>query len=230
MASAHHVELTTPSRSPPQLGNLIRLLPLSVDDLPFHPAFTKILPSHETSNTTESHPPDGSRSGDDTPSQGSGRPVLIPFIKAILLEATSFIDDCVPNTFKESSLKSSPPSINKVSISKRTIFPAELSRIPWTNSEIPRQVSRTQTLNMKEAWFARTSRHANQSEEGTADFPEFEEGLRVDHNEHEREYTPDLFDSHKVVDWDEETANIRTIEEFSDISMTGKRSHSFYRL
>ena len=37
-----------------------------------------------------------------------------------------------------------------------------------------------------EAWFARRSRHANHSDEGTADLDEFDHGLRNDHSKNEQ--------------------------------------------
>ena len=37
-----------------------------------------------------------------------------------------------------------------------------------------------------EAWFARRSRHANHSDEGTADLDEFDHGLRNDHSRNEQ--------------------------------------------
>lgn len=45
----------------------------------------------------------------------------------------------------------------------------------WSNGKKP-----------AEAWFARRSRHANHSDEGTADLDEFDHGLRHDHSRNEQ--------------------------------------------
>lgn len=52
-----------------------------------------------------------------------------------------------------------------------------------------------------EAWFARVSKHEAVKEKGSADFREFDFGLREEHSAHEREYTPDVFDAFCVVDY-----------------------------
>ena len=46
--------------------------------------------------------------------------------------------------------------------------------------------------------------HVNKREAGTADFAEFDTGLRQEHSVHEMDYTPDVFDAHEVLSWDAE--------------------------
>jgi len=55
-----------------------------------------------------------------------------------------------------------------------------------------------------EKWFARSSAHQDSKAKGTADFEEFDFGLRVDHSIHEKDYTPDVYDANKILDWDSE--------------------------
>lgn len=55
-----------------------------------------------------------------------------------------------------------------------------------------------------EKWFARSSEHQDSKAKGTADFEEFDFGLRVDHSIHEKDYTPDVYDANKILDWDSE--------------------------
>lgn len=50
-----------------------------------------------------------------------------------------------------------------------------------------------------------------------------DEGLRVEHNEHERDYTPDIFDTYKVLDWDAETLAMGNLDNFSDIRMRSEQ-------
>ncbi|OCL08954.1 hypothetical protein AOQ84DRAFT_354246 [Glonium stellatum] len=55
-----------------------------------------------------------------------------------------------------------------------------------------------------EKWFARSSEHQDNKAKGTADFEEFDFGLRIDHSIHEKDYTPDVYDANKLLDWDAE--------------------------
>ena len=69
--------------------------------------------------------------------------------------------------------------------------------------------------------FARKSTHVHKPETGTATWEEFDSGLRVQHSEHEREYTPDVFDSFKVLDWDAETDALGDeLGEYRDVKMS----------
>ena len=69
--------------------------------------------------------------------------------------------------------------------------------------------------------FARKSTHIHKTETGTATWEEFDGGLRVQHSEHEREYTPDVFDSFKVLDWDAETDALGDeLGEYKDVKMS----------
>jgi hypothetical protein len=155
-----------------------------------------------TESTPDSlHNPDDGISSDASTFDHTGRPNLIPFIKAILDEATTFVDITIPRTFFEGSLKSSSPSTAKVRLLKRTISGNELSQIPWERPRIPRK-GPPGIKPPSEAWFARSSTHTNQNLKGSADFSEFDFALRADHSQHEREYTPDVFDDFKVLDWD----------------------------
>jgi len=106
------------------------------------------------------------------------------------------------------------------------IKPQELSKVPWNAGPVPRRSVNKKALEKGkgggEAWFARRSKHANQSEEGTADWPEFDEGLRVDHSEKERMYTPDVYDSHRVLDWDEQTRGMEFEGGWMQVDMRSK--------
>lgn len=72
------------------------------------------------------------------------------------------------------------------------------------------------------ARFARKSTHTNESKLGTASWDEFDAGLRVRHSEHEAEYTPDVYDCFKVLDWDQETDGFGgDVTEYGDVKMSG---------
>lgn len=210
------------------LGNLIRIAPLQLSELPNHPALAQLDGDSSNGIHTKDYSGDSHLSSQALKSVSAGgkhanqRPALIPFIKAVLDEATIFVDDILPNTFKESSEKQSNPAAAKVKLLKREIGGHELSRVPWTSSTVARNTPEA-VGNSREAWFARRSRHANRSDQGTADFPEFDRGLRVNHSEHEREYTPDVFDSYRVLDWDsEDVRHDFAIDNYSEIHMSGE--------
>ncbi len=243
---------------PASLGNLVRLLPLQLSELPAHPALTKIDQNTEAINrgaqnhinetyldgnnssqrgdTDDSHRkqssddggfPTGSQAQNEVTSTNidrNGRPRLTSFVKEVLDQATSFVDDVLPATFAEDNERSSSPAVAKVRLLKRNIDGQQLSKIPWSASNVPRK-ARFPTGHQGEAWFARRSRHASHSQEGTAEFPEFEQGLMVDHSKHEQEYTPDVFDAYHVLDWDAETlATAFTVgESYSHIRMCSMR-------
>lgn len=199
------------------LGNLVRLLPLHINELPAHPALESLI----------STPPRQNQSSGSSPYQAgnvdsSERPNLISFMEEVLEQATVFIDDTIPNTFKKSGLKSSPPAIAKVELLRRNISKEEIQAIPWINDSVPRNWSNGE--KPAEAWFARRSRHANHSSEGTADLDEFDCGLRHEHSKHEQEYTPDVFDSYRVLDWSEQIksaiANGSAIDNYRELSMS----------
>ncbi|KAI5203561.1 hypothetical protein AUEXF2481DRAFT_1603 [Aureobasidium subglaciale EXF-2481] len=117
-------------------------------------------------------------------------PDLETFITRILDEASTFITEYVPQKFaiKERS-KTSPPAKATVQLLAHEIPASKLG--PGSHDE---------------AWFARTSLHENKKEQGTANWDEFEAGLLDDHSLHESQYTPDVFDAHKVLSWDSKLA------------------------
>ena len=259
------------------IGNLIRLAPLQLDELPAHPILETRFPKSichgftksriEVTNSRQGLGDDSSASQAQARQRNStfevndasnvvlagnpktpmdapgtvkndsrvkdeirspsildqtGRPNLIPFIRAILDEATSFVDMVVPCRFTDDGLKSSPPSTGKVRLSKKLIKGSELAQVTWESSTIPRTAPQG-TQKTSEAWFARTSIHRSQTLEGTANFAELDFALRRDHSKHEREYTPDVFDDFKVLDWDFSVEpNGLAIDEYRHITMGSK--------
>ena len=116
------------------LGNLVRLLPLHINELPAHPALESLV------STTSRHP----KSADDSPSQTgkvdpSERPNLISFMEEVLDQASIFVDDTLPATFREGGLKKSAPATAKVRLLSRNISMAEIQSIPWVNSSTSTQ-------------------------------------------------------------------------------------------
>lgn len=135
---------------------------------------------------------------------------LIDFLSTALTEAVAFADEHVPQTFKRGAVKDSPPAAARVQLLSRDIKPAEQ---PFMDAKT-------------ESWFARESVHQNTAGRGasSASWAEFEQGLRVDHSKHEMEYTPTVFDAHKVADWADAIAakGGKVVGGFEEISMSGE--------
>ena len=126
----------------------------------------------------------------------SSTPDLSSFIRDVLSEGLHFADSVLPTSFKDrGSPKASPPSAAKVQISAADI--------------------------RGDTWFARQSVHENAPLDGTASYDEFEEGLFHYHSDHEMEYTPTVYDAHKVLDWSEQIAGIEEGfgEQFEEVEM-----------
>lgn len=216
----------------PPLGNLVRLEPLTLNEIPRHPDIKFHLPPCYTKDPTNN--PEYSRLSTVSPDAAVGRirciddehPPLYDFINAILKEANHFVETTLPDTFTTvCTNKTSKPALAKVELLKRMIRNQELAEVPWNAGTVPRRGVRKTALWVGtggEAWFARRSIHANQSEEGTADWPEFDKGLRVDHSEKERQYTPDVYDNHRVLDWDEQTRGLEFEGGWTQVDMRSK--------
>ena len=104
----------------------------------------------------------------------------------------------LPNNFTvKDTGKWSPPAKAPVTLFQHDLAADAIpkpSAIPITVSESP----------STEHWFARESLHENKAEEQTASWEEFDHGLRVDHSQHEMDYTPDVLDAHEIMNWDSE--------------------------
>ena len=189
------------------LGNLCRLKPLHINELPFHPK----LPS-------------------STSSEQVSRPSLAHFIGQALQEGHNFALGGF-DAFKSKSHKQSDPSSSQVEILSRSISPSTIDQLDGhaegvqSNDGVSRQWSGA-GKSPGEYWVMRRSRHPNSRRKGTASFEEFDKALRQNHSENEMAYTPDIYDCPEVLNWDEqiksfEDQNGRAISDtYSDISLT----------
>jgi hypothetical protein len=181
------------SNPPAPLGNLVRLTPLLLNELPAHASIPNA-PIKGAASTEADIP----------------RPELLTFLRAILDEGGVFLDKSTfQSTFASRGSKSSPPSTTKVQVLTRDIPSSDIEEISWGSSPIPRRKPRT--IDM-EHWFARRSRHANVSSKerkGSASWDEFVFGLRDQHSKHECDFTPPLYDAHHILDWNEQ---VRVLE------------------
>jgi hypothetical protein len=194
---------------PASLGNLVRLTPLLLNELPGHAS----IPSTPVKGSANSE------------AEGP-RPVLINFLRAILDEGGAFLSQqTFESTFTPQSSKSSPPSTTKVQILKRDIPSSEVEKISWDGAPVPRRKPRAIEA---EHWFARRSRHPNISskeKKGSASWDEFVFGLRDQHSKHEYDFTPTLYDAQHIMDWNEEIrvlGNEGKLAPYSHATMSSK--------
>lgn len=118
-----------------------------------------------------------------------------PFVTSVLNEANTFITKYLPAVITTRSAKKTvPPSNATVQLAEYTI-PA------------PSLPAEARTAG-GESWFIRSSLHEGEKKTGTADWEEFEGALLDRHSEHEQDYTPDVFDAHRVISWHDELAAV----------------------
>lgn len=178
------------------LGQYLRMAPLSVAALPQHAAFDSAENKHLLDPSVE-------------------RPALHQFVRVVLDDAFRLIDRRL-ETFKLTGRKQSPPAEGDVCQLQQTVSVKEL-----------RTISRDPKLSPKgyqnwpraaEAWFARRSWHAEEMRAGTAEWDEFKFGLKDLHSEHEYEYTPDVYDAHEVLSWNDQLKGL-TITSYHGCEM-----------
>lgn len=114
----------------------------------------------------------------------------------------------LPKHFKvKAENKHSPPST----------APVELLHHEISAHDLP-EAGRTQGRG--EYWVARTSVHENAAKAGTASWQEFDGGLRQDHSQHEKDYTPSVVDAHKVLSWDDQLQSLgKAVGDWTDVDM-----------
>jgi len=130
-------------------------------------------------------------------------PNLESFISDVLREASTFMTSYLPeNASVKSESKKSPPAQADVKV-----LVCNIARPPGGSDNA-------------ETWFARTSLHHNKREQGTADWEEFESGLLDDHSQHEKDYTPDVYDAHEVLTWS--NSIVDSIEGWDKVNMSSE--------
>lgn len=74
----------------------------------------------------------------------------------------------------------------------------------------------TYDLLAGESWFGRRSTHEDTATAGTADYQEFENGLFHNHSENEGKYTPDVFDTRKILSYTDGSSGVGLDKEESE--------------
>ncbi|EAW11806.1 SRPBCC family protein [Aspergillus clavatus NRRL 1] len=123
---------------------------------------------------------------DSSSSSSPSRPSIQEFLRTILSEAQTLLADTIPETFEvDRKLRPSPPATANVQLWRRTLRPA-----PGAASS-----------RKDEFWACRKSIHEDAVVEGSASFDEFRAGLRDNHAENERAYTPSVAALNRLLDW-----------------------------
>lgn len=196
------------------LGNLVRLTPLRLDELPLHSS----LPDSTQHDPTSM----GEASNGAKPTAPKGRPLPQAFLKAILDEGRAFIE-AFPRAASTAGTKASQPSTANVEILKHQVTASDLNSVPWKSSPILRSEPSAAERSAGEFWAARHSIHDDDDTQGSASWDQFEFGLREDHSKHEMDFTPTLYDARTIVDWAEKLrATGSTVDEYTNVHMSGK--------
>lgn len=141
------------------------------------------------------------------------RPELHHYISTALHEALELLHS-IPSTFTtDPKPRPSPPSLAKVKLLRG-----------WRKPSEPRASTKSKTKDKSEFWVCRQSEHVDASSKGTASWREFEAGLRLDHAEHEMEYTPSVSAVERLLEWAVEDIGEVEVDgmRFRDVSMEGK--------
>lgn len=139
-------------------------------------------------------------------------PDLSSFVSSVLAEAATFVTGYVPTAFEiKSASKKSPPSHATIQLLEHHL-PA---------SALPVEVRPQGGPVIAENWFARSSLHEDRQEAGTGTWEEFEGALLDNHSQHEMDYTPDVFDAHRVLTWDDELSKLEgKVESWEKVGMS----------
>lgn len=141
------------------------------------------------------------------PPSSDVQPDLQQFIASVLAEGDSFITKYLPSVVKvRTAKKTVPPSKATVQLAEHYIPESELPATAKTKDG--------------ESWFMRSSLHVNEKATGTGDWEEFEKALLDRHSQHEMDYTPDVFDAHYVLGWDDQLQAIgNKVGEWEKVEM-----------
>lgn len=146
----------------------------------------------------------------DLASQQKSAPDITTFAANALKEASTFITAYLPQHFSiKTESKQSPPSTAPVKVYSHDI----------TTAFLPAEIGADSADT--ESWFARTSTHQNEATSGTASWEEFDSGLRVNHSQHEKDYTPGVLDAHEIMNWNTQLeSSQREIDGWEDVEVS----------
>ncbi|KAL2413062.1 hypothetical protein ABEF95_003845 [Exophiala dermatitidis] len=216
------------SQPEPPLSNLIRLAPLHITDLPYHPDLPGSGTGTNPHTSTANSQPGTPKPCDLAPDPEYRSQYLSTFLTQLLSDGRAFLS---PSTFsrrfKHHSSKKSPPAASPVEVLDWSVPASTLHKVQRSSSAPAQKVSSSTptSSNAKgapsipvsrltppsstldpEYWVARRSIHRDISSKSTtqpghASWAEFVFGLRDNHSKNECEFTPGLYDARCVVDW-----------------------------
>ena len=218
-----------------KLGNLVRFEPLSITSLPYHPGLVEQSTSGLRSSDADQDPqglnaerPNETSDGQSSAAALGNRPDLLSFIEEVFGQAERFTEDlhrspsdptekAPARTWVAKSPKNN--SNTTIHIYQRRVKQPELVQIQWGAGPTPRPIPEPKSKGIKgETWSARVSEHEDSQSKGTATFLEFVAGLKKEHAAHEQEYTPDISETYKVLQW--EIPSTAKVGKYYDLEMS----------
>lgn len=185
-------------------SNLVRLAPLQVGDLPAHPVL---------------------------PLSKDPRPEVAVFLRSLLDDGCAFLSpSAFARNFSHHSTKSVPASVAPVEVLTYSVPSLEIAQISWSEGQaVSRSKPRAAGV---ENWIARKSVHQDISSKsaekpGHASWREFVFGLRDEHSVHESKFTPSLYDTKHILDWNDE---IKTMSARGDIGTYKEPTMAIYEI
>jgi hypothetical protein len=137
---------------------------------------------------------------------------LVAFVTQLSAEGAKFADSTLPNEFKRQKIQH---------------FPRSKGGDVEVLAGGPSIDNPAGNAGRGEYWFARRSRHtllaegAQVVERGKATWDEFVDALFIEHSVKEGEYTPGIYDAHKILDYDAEL-DANAVEGWTDLRLESK--------
>ena len=176
-------------------------------------------PVHREKNGRNGHPgnidqPSSSRGPENTDRH---RTHISDFVLQVYEEAIIFASRTLPATFEHANIdRTVAQSTSAIQMLKRKIRSGKLNRISYSPE---RTVPENQP---PEYWHARRSRHTNAAVFGGASFGDFEEFIMNNHALHEADYTSSIYDTRKILDWNDELRGLHLCNRLSHATVSRK--------
>jgi hypothetical protein len=145
--------------------------------------------------------------------ESDSTPELKSFIQKVLGQAKTLVDELI-------NAKPTWQKAGSKTFSMKSAWTDQQPSVSTTDIEIYKYERSVLEPKGVEYWFARKSVHKPASEAGTANFEEFEYGLKTEHSRHEKDYTPDLLHANQVLEW--RKARSLDLDGYSAITLESK--------
>ena len=147
-------------------------------------------------------------------------PDIRSFLSDLLEEAEEFMPSSKEDYQKYNKFLK---TYDNVDLYQRKIKGSQLQHIVQKGSNSERRFEEVKRLVGGEEWLSRWSKHQSLTiqEHGTASFDEFRAYIKDNHSENEKEYTPNVVDAFRILDWNHETKGL-VLGKYHNITMGSK--------